>query len=247
MAQGNLFETYEKELQLAFKVIEEKIELLKTGKNKHQLVKEIDAEFDTAQDTIDQMSMVAKSTYGGQALTTKVNNFLEQMAKLRKETERFGKTSALHDKQRGQIMAGKAVVDQSSQRLNDTHRIALETEEIGSGALNRLVTDREKVVGALEEMEVVDGKVERTRTILTSMGRGIVTNKIILVFIILILIAAIGIITYVKWIAPLIIYLAPVFNPPVAPMPAPQVQPPVAPPVAPIATPTATPSTARFF
>jgi len=71
-------------------------------------------------------------------------------------------------------------------------------------------------------MEVIDDTVNRSRSILDSMGTRIITNKIILVFVIVVLIVAILTIVYFKWISPLLKYLDPIFNPSVpAPYPAP--------------------------
>jgi vesicle transport through interaction with t-SNAREs protein 1 len=49
-------------------------------------------------------------------------------------------------------------------------------------------------------LDEVDDHVRTSRTILTGMARRVATNKMILAFIILLLVAAIGSIIYLKWI-----------------------------------------------
>jgi len=202
--------------------MEEQIETLKKSPvNKRQILKEIETEFDIAQDSIEQMQMVAKSTFGGQSLETKVKKFRQQLATLQEEALKYGNAPNAQEQQRSKIMVGKDTIDKTGKRIDDSFRVALDSEETGGETLRVLVGDREKLQSTLEEMEVIDDTVNRSRNILNSMGTRIITNKIILSFIIVVLIVAILTIVYFKWVQPLLQYLDPYFNPPAEPAPIP--------------------------
>jgi cell division protein FtsL len=51
----------------------------------------------------------------------------------------------------------------------------------------------------VHQVQDVNDNMKTTRTILLGMSRRVITNKIILVLIILLLIASIGVIIYLKW------------------------------------------------
>lgn len=115
----------------------------------------------------------------------------------------------------------KKLLDKTGRRLGVTMSIAAETEEIGLATLGRLHEDRSKLEGALGTMETIGYDVSSTRAVLTNMSRKVITNKAILVLIIVMLIIGIAVVVGLKWIRPLL----PVPEPEPQPTPQPVPQP----------------------
>jgi len=199
---SNLFEKYETEFKDSITALNQKLEQYKKGGDKAALKKSIDQEFDVATDIMDNMKLVidAASAQQQKALQTRQKNCKQQLDKCRQEWDIF--TAA--DPNRARILAGNKIVEDSSNRLDDTHRVALETEEIGTKTLSHLKADREKLVSVNDELDVIDDNVSRARTVLSAMGRRVVTNKLILAFIIFILFAAVIGIIYIRWIGSMV-------------------------------------------
>jgi len=106
--------------------------------------------------------------------------------------------------QRNQIENTYGVVQESGQRLDNAHRIALETENIGTETLNNLGGQRKQLEKTRDYLDEIDQNLSFSQKILNAMNRRIITNKLILVLIILVLLASIGLIVYFKWVGPLI-------------------------------------------
>jgi len=105
---------------------------------------------------------------------------------------------------RSQILVGTQTLDESSERLVNTHRIAVETETIGENVLGEMNTQKQTLERARDNLSTIDDNVTKGRRILSSMSRRIATNKLILAFIILILLAANGLVIYFKWVRTLV-------------------------------------------
>jgi len=105
---------------------------------------------------------------------------------------------------RGQLLDGTDKLKESTDRLHNAHRIAVESENIGTNVLTELVGQKKQLEGIKGDLDGIDDNMTRSRKILSSMTRRIATNKMILAFIIVILFAANGLIIYFKWIAPLV-------------------------------------------
>jgi hypothetical protein len=106
---------------------------------------------------------------------------------------------ALTAGQRGQLLVTNERLDDHTQRLARAQRTAIETEEIGHEIQKTLHEDGEKLRRAHDKLHGVDDGLKSTRSILFGMSRRVITNKIILIFIILLLLAGIGVICYLKW------------------------------------------------
>jgi hypothetical protein len=102
-----------------------------------------------------------------------------------------------------------------------TLSIAAETEEIGLSTLGRLHEDRSKLERSLDTMDDIGSDVSSTRTILTNMSRRVITNKAILVVIIILLVLGILVVVGVKWIRPLVLPWIPAPEPQPEPGPLP--------------------------
>lgn len=80
----------------------------------------------------------------------------------------------LHDQhleQRQQLLSGTERLDRSSARLQESQRIALETEDIGRGTLADLNMQRETITNARNNLLESEGYVDRSVKTLRGMAR----------------------------------------------------------------------------
>jgi len=103
--------------------------------------------------------------------------------------------------QRQRLLAQTDALGKTSTRLEETHRICLETEEIGSSILSDLGQQRETLEGTRDRLRGADVDLARSRRILKSMARRAMANKFIMVGIIITLIGFIALIVYIQWFA----------------------------------------------
>eukprot|EP00003_Mantamonas_plastica_P009855 TRINITY_DN1922_c0_g3_i1.p1 TRINITY_DN1922_c0_g3~~TRINITY_DN1922_c0_g3_i1.p1 ORF type:complete len:178 (+),score=47.73 TRINITY_DN1922_c0_g3_i1:188-721(+) len=101
--------------------------------------------------------------------------------------------------QRARLLQNTNTLDRSTDRIRDSYRTVTETEEIGNGILNDLGRQRETITRVRDHVADVDANTTRGSRILRAMGRRVMTNKLILAFIILVLMGIIGLIIYLKW------------------------------------------------
>jgi vesicle transport through interaction with t-SNAREs protein 1 len=73
--------------------------------------------------------------------------------------------------QRQQLLSGTDRLDRSSQRLRDSQRIALETEDIGRGTLADLHVQREQIRHTREGLLESEGYVDKSVKTLRGMAR----------------------------------------------------------------------------
>ena len=73
--------------------------------------------------------------------------------------------------QRQQLLSGTDRLDRSSQRLRDSQRVALETEDIGRGTLADLHVQREQIRHTREGLLESEGYVDRSVKTLRGMAR----------------------------------------------------------------------------
>jgi len=101
---------------------------------------------------------------------------------------------------RGKLLVQNRRVDESSESLVRTQRTADQTEQIGREVLGVLHDDREVLERANKKVKDVNSNMKEANSVMWGITRRMITNKIILIFIILVLLASIGVIVYLKWI-----------------------------------------------
>eukprot|EP00164_Ancoracysta_twista_P001094 GFYU01001430.1.p1 GENE.GFYU01001430.1~~GFYU01001430.1.p1 ORF type:complete len:234 (+),score=50.37 GFYU01001430.1:48-704(+) len=171
-----------------------------------------DAEACIKQMDIEVRSLPASERY---TYTGSVKEYKDKLANLKTDLR---KAQAQFDGAREELFAGRndlsvTSVDQrtrlldSTQRLEGTgnridesYRTALETEQIGASILSDLHHQRGQLEDSRNTLTGINDNISKSRKILQSMARRVVTNKIIMIVIILVLIGCIGLIIYFKWI-----------------------------------------------
>eukprot|EP01089_Gocevia_fonbrunei_P011922 TRINITY_DN2672_c0_g1_i1.p1 TRINITY_DN2672_c0_g1~~TRINITY_DN2672_c0_g1_i1.p1 ORF type:complete len:150 (-),score=21.52 TRINITY_DN2672_c0_g1_i1:51-500(-) len=101
--------------------------------------------------------------------------------------------------QRSRLLMGNSRVDDHTDRLAHAHRIAAETEEIGIEISNTLGEQTKTLQGARDKVRHINEDMDTTRKLLFGMFRRMITNKIIIILMILLMLVGIGVIIYLKW------------------------------------------------
>ncbi|KAJ4482653.1 vesicle transport v-snare protein vti1 [Lentinula lateritia] len=94
---------------------------------------------------------------------------------------------------RSRLLAGTALLEDGTKRLQDSQRLALETEDLGADILSNLRVQREQIENSRSTLEMANNSIARASNKLTSMIRRMyqqrfVTGAIIAILIFLIII-----------------------------------------------------------
>jgi len=212
------FGNYEREFELALSTIDKKSNLITTqsGEKRKEVIREGEDAIETAKEILGNMRDASRSRKG--AYDNKIKNYDREFQRIvsnfnsSRDTSGFVRTGnqgamsfqeELESKeydQKTRLLVGSERLQGARERLNDTRRLAHETEELGVDTLVDMKKQREQLEKARDRLDEVDSNVTRARQVLAAMSRRVVTNKLILLFIILILTAAIAIVVYFKWI-----------------------------------------------
>ncbi|XP_033110217.1 vesicle transport through interaction with t-SNAREs homolog 1B-like, partial [Anneissia japonica] len=92
---------------------------------------------------------------------------------------------SMHANQRTRLIQGTESLNRASGSLDRTHRIAAETDEIGVGIIEELGGQKDQLLSTRDKLDNMDANLGRSRRILNSMARRVMTNKMILMSIIL--------------------------------------------------------------
>ncbi|MBA0703251.1 hypothetical protein Goari_027181 [Gossypium aridum] len=107
-------------------------------------------------------------------------------------------TTTVSADQKGRLLMSTERLNQSTDRIKESRRTMLETEELGVSILQDLHQQRQSLLHAHSTLHAVDDNISKSKKILTTISRRINKNKLILSSIIGALILAILIILYIK-------------------------------------------------
>ncbi|MBA0769183.1 hypothetical protein Gotri_017945 [Gossypium trilobum] len=100
--------------------------------------------------------------------------------------------------QRSRLVMTTERLNQSSDRIRDSRRTMLETEELGVSILQDLHSQRQALLHANNTLHGVDDNIGKSKRILTAMSRRMNRNKWIIGIIIAVLIITIAAVLYFK-------------------------------------------------
>ncbi|KAM9842767.1 vesicle transport through interaction with t-SNAREs homolog 1B [Aulostomus maculatus] len=101
--------------------------------------------------------------------------------------------------QRTLLLQGTDALNNASQSIERSQRIAAETEHIGTDIIEELGEQREQLDRTRNRLVNTGENLSRTRKILRAMARRLVTNKLLLGVIILMELAILGAVVYLKF------------------------------------------------
>lgn len=105
-------------------------------------------------------------------------------------------SSSMVASNRGKLLQMNETIDRTTETVYRTQQIAAETDQVGIAVVDELGTQREALIRTKERLVDTDMNLTRSRKILRSMYRKVMTNKLILVVIIIL---ELGILAAVVW------------------------------------------------
>eukprot|EP00245_Coleochaete_scutata_P006436 TRINITY_DN20877_c0_g1_i1.p1 TRINITY_DN20877_c0_g1~~TRINITY_DN20877_c0_g1_i1.p1 ORF type:complete len:224 (-),score=51.91 TRINITY_DN20877_c0_g1_i1:412-1083(-) len=192
---------------------------LLTGEQKKQKLLELKNGVDEAESLIRRMDLEARSLPPTQKATllAKLREYKSDLNNLKREVKKSSSATSdaaasrdelmeggMSDKlgassdQRGRLLASTDRLQQTGDRIKESKRTLLETEELGVSILQDLATQRQTLLHARDTLHNVDDNISKSRNILNSMTRRMQKNKLMMGGIVAVLIAAIILIIYVK-------------------------------------------------
>uniref|UniRef100_A0A8C6S1N3 Vesicle transport through interaction with t-SNAREs 1B n=1 Tax=Neogobius melanostomus TaxID=47308 RepID=A0A8C6S1N3_9GOBI len=101
--------------------------------------------------------------------------------------------------QRALLLQGHESLNNATQSIERSQRIAVESEQIGTDIIEELGEQREQLDRSRDRLVNTGGNLSRSRKILRTMSRRLMTNKLLLVVIILMELAILGGVVYLKF------------------------------------------------
>ncbi|KAK2158012.1 hypothetical protein NP493_1829g00000 [Ridgeia piscesae] len=105
------------------------------------------------------------------------------------------------DVQRARLMAGSDTLSRASASIARSHVVALETEQVGQETMDELGQQREALTRTRDRLVETHQNLSKSRKILNNMARRVMTNKMVLVVIIIIELAILAGVIYWKFIS----------------------------------------------
>jgi len=220
-AGSELFGTYEAELKLVQADVNQKLDQIPelAGEERKAAIRGAERAIDEAKELLDQMNLEKSNIPTSQR--SKVNSrfrnhqsdtdTLARKLKGLVDSDRkqlFGDRYTddpesgprdLQLEQRQQLLSGTDRLGRSSDRLRESQRIALETEQIGAGTLADLHQQRNVIENTHRNLLQSEGYVDRSVKTLRGMARRMATNRIITIAIITVLVLLIFGVIYSKF------------------------------------------------
>ncbi|XP_042061108.1 vesicle transport v-SNARE 11-like [Salvia splendens] len=191
---------------------------LLNGEQKKQKISEIKAGLDEAEALIRKMDLEARALQPNikAVLLAKLREYKSDLNNLKSEVKRIVSTNlnqaardelleagladtlAVSANQRDRLLMTTERLDNSSNRIKDSRKVMLETEELGVSLLQDLHQQRQSLLHADNTLNGVDNNVGKSKKILTNMTRRMNRNKWMIGGIIMVLVIVIALILYFK-------------------------------------------------
>lgn len=187
-AGSELFSSYETELKLIQADLNQKLDQIAeaSGEQRKSAIRQAERAVDEAQELLDQMRMEKQNI--SSAARSKVNvrfrNYSTDIDEAKRKLKSLSDDrKALfgdrytddpqdeHLEQRQQLLSGTERLERSSSRLQNSQRLALETEDVGRNTLADLNQQRETIEHARTGLQQSEGYVDTSIKTLRGMAR----------------------------------------------------------------------------
>ncbi|CAN0870965.1 Vesicle transport v-SNARE 11 [Linum grandiflorum] len=167
------------------------------GEQRKQKVSEIKAGLDDADALIRKMDLEARSLPPNikGSLLAKIREYKTDLNNLKTEVKKMSSSNAsqasrdellesgmadakmVATDQRGRLLMSTERLNQSTDRIKDSRRTILETEELGVSILQDLHQQRQALLHANSTLQGVDDNIGRSKRVLTAMSRRMDRNR----------------------------------------------------------------------
>ncbi|XP_059209238.1 vesicle transport through interaction with t-SNAREs homolog 1B [Centropristis striata] len=193
------------------------------GEERKRLVRTFDERQGEAEEVLEGMEeelRAAPSTYRN-AMSTKLRMYRRDMGKLQRDMKSAApgsgsssqagegshhgiyasqnQQSTHQQSQRTLLLQGLDSLNHASQSIERSQRIAAETDQIGTDIIEELGGQREQLDRTRNRLVDTGENLSRSRKILRAMSRRLVTNKLLLAVIIIMELAILGAVVYLKF------------------------------------------------
>ncbi|KAI5793090.1 t-SNARE [Geopyxis carbonaria] len=204
-----LFSSYEADFKLVFTDIEQKLEQIPevSGEARRAAIRAAERAVDEADEIVGQMSLEinnipstsrSKVKSRLRQYTAGLDNTRSSLLKFSQNADRdalFGNRGGQQggagdavNNQRQQLLSGTQRLQQSTDMLTRSERMAHETEAIGGSILEDLAVQRNTIGGVRDTLDDSDRYLDRSIKTLRGMARRMATNRMITIAIITVLV-----------------------------------------------------------
>jgi len=220
-AGSELFSTYEAELKLVEADVNQKLDQIPelTGEERKAAIRGAERALDEAKELLDQMNLEKSNipTSARSKVNSRFRNHHSDIDGLARKLKSLadsdrkqlfgdrytddpeGGSRDLQLEQRQQLLSGTERLGRSSDRLRESQRVALETEQIGASTLADLHQQRNVIEHTHTNLLQSEGYVDRSVKTLRGMARRMATNRMITIAIITVLVLLIIGVIYSKF------------------------------------------------
>lgn len=103
------------------------------------------------------------------------------------------------DQTRRTVLEGRAVLERTADSLARSQHTAAETERVGEDVVSELGAQRETLLRSRQRLADTDQELSQTHVLLRKMKLHVLTNKIILIVIILLELGILAAVCYIKF------------------------------------------------
>ncbi|CAI2181058.1 2257_t:CDS:10 [Funneliformis geosporum] len=211
---SDLFESYEQDFSQVARSIEVIINSTipsQSGEKRKTTIRTAEREIEEADEIIAQMEMELLNLpqSSRSRCQAKMRSYKGNLDKLKRDLKRAGsRASGPTDReellagangtdldsasldQRARLLSGTELLADSSRRLQDSHKIALETETIGANVLEDIRRQRDQILHTRNTLMEADSYIDKAQRTLKGMARRMQTNRMITAAIIITLIGS---------------------------------------------------------
>ncbi|EIN08659.1 V-snare-domain-containing protein [Punctularia strigosozonata HHB-11173 SS5] len=215
-----LFDSYESDFQQIVSSIRDKLanDANAGGESGKAALRRVEMELDEADEMVSQMEIEIQGIPQSirPSYQTRVRTSKQTLATLKKQAKdahvSLGRSELIGSRgggptsddpyaptsDRSRLLAGTSLLEDGSRRLQESQRIALETEETGADILRNLRIQREQIENSRNTLQAADSSIDRASGTLKKMIRRMYQQRFITAGIIAVLIILICIIVYEK-------------------------------------------------
>ncbi|EJD41301.1 V-snare-domain-containing protein [Auricularia subglabra TFB-10046 SS5] len=215
MDNATLFSSYEQDFQQIIQSAQAKLDgeaKEQRGEQRKATLRRVDMELDEADEMVSQMEVEIhgmpasiKSQFQARARQAKADlaRLKKTARELSQRSELLGSRSPAADDPyntdaRTRLLAGTETLADGTRRLEESQRLALETEDIGTDILRNLHGQREQIEHARDTLRTADSSIDKASGTLKTMIRRMYQQRVITGAIIAVLVLVILIILYEK-------------------------------------------------
>ncbi|XP_015593664.1 vesicle transport through interaction with t-SNAREs homolog 1B isoform X2 [Cephus cinctus] len=97
------------------------------------------------------------------------------------------------------LLDGRVVLERTADSLARSQRVAAETEQLGTEVVTELGEQRETLLRAKRRLSQTDQELDKTQKILRTMSRKVLTNKFVLIVIIILELGILAATVYLRF------------------------------------------------